>query len=406
MSLVVGLPAAPLAAQSPPTEQSPTTAQALPATPAQQPCIGLVLGGGGARGAAHIGVIEVLEREHIPICRIAGTSMGSIVGGLYAAGYTPAEMSQIVATLNWGELFTDDPARIELPMRRKESEYRYLLNFEIGYKDGRIITPIGVVQGQKLLLLLRRLLISVWDVENFDDLPIPFRAIATDIVAGKEVDFGSGDLPLAIRSSMSVPGAFAPTNLDGTLLVDGGVMNNVPIDVTRRMGAQQLIVVDVGSPLADESELSNPVALLNQMVGALMADKTKRQLATLHESDILIEPKLGKLSAADFDKCEEAIAIGRAAAELAVPRLRALSVSADEWSAFERVHRMRTFDPALVAFLDVDSKHTQTAPYVKQSLAGDVGKPMDPEKLDKQLGVIYGSGNYQQVDYHIVEKGE
>jgi NTE family protein len=380
----------------------------VPAQSPQQPapCIGLVLGGGGARGAAHIGVLEVLEREHIPICRIAGTSMGSIVGGLYAAGYTPAEMSRIVATLNWGELFTDDPARVELPMRRKASDYRYLLNFEIGYKDGRIITPIGVVQGQKLLLLLRRLLISVWDIDNFDDLPIPFRAIATDIVAGKEVDFGAGDLPLAIRSSMSVPGAFAPTNVDGTLLVDGGIMNNVPIDVTRKMGAERLIVIDVGTPLADESELSNPVALLNQMVGALMVDKTQRQLATLREDDILIEPKLGKLSAADFDRCEEAIAIGRAAAELAVPRLRALSATPEEWSAFESVHRKRAFDPALVAFLEVDAKHTQTAGYVKQTLTPDIGKPLDPDKLDQQLGIIYGSGNYQQVDYHVVEKGD
>jgi NTE family protein len=377
-----------------------------PASAEPRPCIGLVLGGGGARGAAHIGVLEVLEREHVPVCRIAGTSMGSIVGGLYAAGYTPAEMNHIVAALNWGELFTDDPARVELPMRRKASDYRYLLNFEIGYKNGHIITPIGVVQGQKLLLLLRRLLISVWDVDDFDDLPIPFRAIATDIVAGKEVDFGSGDLPLAIRSSMSVPGAFAPTNVDGTLLVDGGVMNNVPIDVTRQMGAQQLIVVDVGSPLADEAELSNPVALLNQMVGALMADKTRRQIATLREDDILIEPKLGKLSAAAFDQCEQAIAIGRAAAELAVPRLRALAVSDDAWVAYQAEHRKRTFDPTLVAFLEVDPTHTQTANYVQQMLAPDVGKPLDPEKLDQQLGAIYGPGNYQQVDYHIVEKND
>ena len=123
---------------------------------APTPCIGLVLGGGGARGAAHIGVIEVLEREHIPICRIAGTSMGSIVGGMYAAGYTPEEMREIVSKLDWNDLFSDDPVRVEMPMRRKQADYRYLLNFEIGWKNGHIITPVGVVQGQKLLLLLRR----------------------------------------------------------------------------------------------------------------------------------------------------------------------------------------------------------------------------------------------------------
>src|SRR5512144_41548 len=143
----------------------PGTAPAEPVTPAPGgPCIGLVLGGGGARGAAHIGVIEVLEREHIPICRLAGTSMGSIVGGLYAAGFAPDEMRDILGDLDWSDLFSDDPSRVEMPMRRKQDDYRYLLNFEIGYKNGRIITPVGVVQGQKLLMLLRRLLVSTWDV--------------------------------------------------------------------------------------------------------------------------------------------------------------------------------------------------------------------------------------------------
>lgn len=371
----------------------------------QSPCVGLVLGGGGARGAAHIGVIEVLEREHIPICRVAGTSMGSIVGGLYAAGYAPDEMSRIIAALDWSDLFSDDPARVEMPMRRKDADYRYLLNFEIGYKNGRIITPVGVVQGQKLLLLLRRLLIATWNVQDFDDLPIPFRAVATDIVAGKPVVFGKGDLPLAIRSSMSVPGAFAPTAVDGKLLVDGGIMDNVPIGVVRQMGAQRLIVVDVGSPLAEESQLSNPVALLNQMVGALMAEKTERQLATLTAADILIQPKLGKLGAGEFNRGREAIDIGRAAAEAAVPQLRELSVSTEEWSDYQSRHRQRTFDPALVAFLQVDDSHTQTAEYVRQQLADDVGKPLDADKLEKQLGAIYGRGNYQQIDYHITQEG-
>lgn len=185
----------------------PAFGQSAPAASTPR-CIGLVLGGGGARGAAHIGVLEVLEREHIPVCRISGTSMGSIVGGMYAAGYTPEELHQIVTTLDWSDLFSDNPARLELPMRRKDADYRYLLNFEVGYKNGRIITPAGVVQGQKLLLLLRRLLISTWNVHDFDQLSIPFRAVATDIVAGKPVVFGSGDLALSIRSSMSVPGAF------------------------------------------------------------------------------------------------------------------------------------------------------------------------------------------------------
>ncbi len=374
--------------------------------PPEPGCIGLVLGGGGARGAAHIGVLQVLEREHIPICRVSGTSMGAIVGGLYASGYTPDEMARIVTTLDWKDLFSDDPARVDMPMHRKDADYRYLLNFEVGYRNGRIITPAGFVQGQKLLLLLRRLLISTWDVHDFDQLAIPFRAVATDIVAGKPVVFGSGELPLAIRSSMSVPGAFAPVNVDGQLLVDGGVMDNIPIDVIRQMGAHRLIVVDVGSPLSTQDQLTNPVALLSQMVSALMAEKTQRQLATLTPDDILIRPALGDITAAQFNRGAEAIAIGKAAAEAAIPRLRALSASPADWEAFQARHRLRDFDPALVAFLKVDGTNTQTAPFIKNSMASEVGKPYDPDRLESQIGTVYGRGNYQQIDYRLQQQDE
>jgi NTE family protein len=370
------------------------------------PCIGLVLGGGGARGAAHIGVIEVLEREHIPVCRIAGTSMGSIVGGLYAAGYSSDEMARVVGELDWKDLFSDDPDRVEEPMHRKDADYRYLLNFEVGYKNGHIVTPAGVVQGQKLLLLLRRLLVSTWNVDDFDTLPVPFRAVATDIVAGKPVVFSHGDLPLAIRSSMSVPGAFAPTNVDGKLLVDGGLTDNVPIDVVRDMGADRLIVVDVGSPLAEESQLTNPVALLNQMVSALMAEKTARQLGALDDRDILIRPALGNLGAGEFNRANEAIAIGRAAAEAALPRLRQLTASPEAWQAFEANHRQRDFDPKLVAFIDVDTKSTRSGQFAEGRLKPEVGKPFDEKDVEKRIGTIYGQGGYQQVDYHLVERGD
>jgi NTE family protein len=377
-------------------------AHAAPTQPS--PCIGLVLGGGGARGAAHIGVIQVLEREHIPICKVGGTSMGSIVGGLYAAGYSADEMEHVIGALDWKDLFSDDPDRAEEPMHRKDADYRYLLNFEVGYKNGHIVTPAGVVQGQKLLLLLRRLLVSTWDVHDFNDLNIPFRAVATDIVVGKPVVFASGDLPLAIRSSMSVPGAFAPTNVDGKLLVDGGLMDNVPIDVVRAMGTDRLIVVDVGSPLAEESQLSNPVALLNQMVSALMAEKTDRQLKDLSDEDILIRPALGKLGAGEFNRAPEAIAIGRAAAEAALPRLRALTASPEVWQAWQASHRQREFDPKLIAFVDVDSRKTFTAKFAEKQMQPEIGKPYNAKDVEERIGTIYGQGSYQQVDYHLEER--
>ncbi|WP_165488594.1 MULTISPECIES: patatin-like phospholipase family protein [Dyella] len=383
-------------------EQAPV--QPPSPAPMPSPCIGLVLGGGGARGAAHIGVLQVLEREHIPICRITGTSMGSIVGGLYAAGYNSTELESVIGTLDWKDLFSDDPARAIMPMRRKDADYRYLLNFEVGYKDGHIVTPTGLIQGQKLILLLRRLLLSTWDVHDFDKLNIPFRAVATDIVVGKPVVFSQGDLPVAIRSSMSVPGAFAPTVVDDTLLVDGGLMDNVPIDVIRTMGAQRLIVVDVGSPLDKREALNNPVAILNQMVSALMIEKTERQIATLTPNDVLIRPALGDITAAEFNRSAEAIAIGRAAAEAALPQLRAMAVSPEVWARYAANHRQRNFDPQLIAFLNVDINHTKTGEFVARTMSKEIGKPFDPKVTEQQIGNVYGRGSYQQIDYRLQQR--
>jgi NTE family protein len=184
-------------------------------------CIGLVLGGGGARGAAHIGVLKVLERERVPICRIAGTSMGAIVGGLYATGYRADEIEAILAAIDWEEILEDGPPREALPMRRKNHTLRYLLDFKFGLKNGALQLPRGVIQGQKLLLLLHRLTLPVWRIERFDALPIPFRAVGTDIGRGEAVVFAQGDLALALRASMSVPAAFTPIRVDGKLIVDG-----------------------------------------------------------------------------------------------------------------------------------------------------------------------------------------
>ena len=268
----------------------------------------LVLGGGGARGAAHIGVLKIIEEQHIPIDCITGTSMGAIVGGMYAAGYSAGEIEGILRGIDWKDMFTDDPARRELPMRRKEDELRFLGGIELGFRDGKIALPRGVIQGQKLQLLLRRLLLSTLRTETFDELPIPFRAVATDIGTGKAVVFADGDLAMAIRASMSVPAAFAPIRYRGHLLVDGGITDNVPIDVARSLGAQRLIVVDVSEQLSPQDTLNSPFAIANQMLTAMMKRQADEQITTLGANDVLIRPELGGLTAADFPLTMQAIA--------------------------------------------------------------------------------------------------
>lgn len=373
-----------------------------PAAPRPKTC--LVLGGGGARGAAHIGVLRVLEREHVPVDCITGTSMGAIVGGLYAAGYTADEIETVLRDIDWKDMFRDDPAREDLPMRRKDDELRFLGGIELGLRDGRIALPRGVIQGQKLQLLLRRLLLSTLQTQDFDGLPIPFRSVATDIGSGERVVFADGDLAMAIRASMSVPAAFAPIRYQGRLLVDGGIADNVPVDVARSLGAQRLIVVDVGEPLTDAAKLNSPFAIANQMLTALMKHATDEQLATLGADDVLLRPELGEFSSADFDRSMDAVALGEAAALAHVDRLRRDAASSEDYAAFAARHRRNAFDAPLIAFLDVLRNRSRTSAYVEERLSGEVGKTFEAQRLEREIGLAYGDGSHERITYDIEKR--
>ncbi|GAB3025547.1 patatin-like phospholipase PlpD [Oleiagrimonas citrea] len=371
---------------------------------AQRPKTCLVLGGGGARGAAHIGVLKVLEREHVPIDCIAGTSMGAIVGGLYAAGYSADQIQDILQRIDWKDMFRDDPPREDLPMRRKRDELRFLGGIELGLHDGRIALPRGVIQGQKMQLLLRRLLLSTHQIPDFDHLPIPFRAVATEIGTGRKVVFSKGDLALAIRASMSVPGAFAPIRYRGHLMVDGGMVDNVPIDLAREMGAQRMIVVDVSQPLAAEKELNSPFHIANQMLTVMMKRETDKQLATLGPDDILITPALGDLTSASFDRASQAIELGEQAAQKSASSLQRDAVDVATYARFAAAHHPAPFDPPLIAFLDVLHDGSRTSGYIEQRLSDEVGRRFDPRRLDKAIGRAYGYGTYQRIAYDLEER--
>lgn len=372
---------------------------------ADPPCVGLVLGGGGARGIAHVGVLKVLERERIPVCAIAGTSMGAIVGGLYAAGYDAEELERLLSSIDWADMFVDSPPRAQLPMERKQEDFRHLLDLEIGYRDGRLNIPAGLVRGQKLMLLLRRLTLSTWRAQDFDQLPIRFRAVAADIVTGRKKVFADGDLAVAIRASMSVPGAFAPVRVGGQLLVDGGMAENVPVDELRAMGAHPMVVVDVGSQLLREGALTNPAVVLDQVITALMAEKTARSLATLGEADLLLQPALGDITAADFHRAADAVAIGERAAEAQLPRLRALALSPERYATLRARQRHRDFDPGLVAFLDVEPGQTPSASRrVAWAAEALVGKPFQASAVEHAIANAYGDGRFETIDYRLLER--
>ena len=371
---------------------------------AERPRIGLVLGGGGARGAAHIGVLKELERHRIPIDAIAGTSMGAVVGGLYASGKSPAELEAIVASLDWVDALSDEPPRRDLSFRRKQDDAKYPINLELGLRDGELLLPMGVVQGQKLDLILRDLTIDVSHVSDFDDLPVPFRAIATDIEKGEAHIMDQGDLAQAIRASMSVPGIFAPTNLDGRLLVDGGVMANLPIDVMREMNVDIIIAVDVEFPLYSAEELDSAFAISEQMLTVLMRRETLRQIELLEEQDILIRPELGIFASSDFAMIMETVEPGERAARAVSNQLHEIALGEQQYA--EHIAQRATVQPVVgtLAFVRVEHDGQPASAALESRLDVKVGDPIDTDSLAEDAERLYGLNLYEQVSYRLVEE--
>ncbi len=262
---------------------------------AQRPKICLVLSGGGARGAAHVGVLKVLEEYRVPIHCIAGTSMGALVGASYATGTTVAELEKVTHQISTELLFKEKPPRAELAMRRKSDDYRPYFGPEFGIGDGKLKLPKGVITGVQLESVLRQLS-KAKGYYHFDDLPIPFRAVATDLVTGHAVVFSQGELANVMRASMSVPGAIAPAEFDGMMLVDGMLTSNLPVDAARAMGADIVIAVNVGTPLLKRDQLDGILGVTGQMLSILTEQNVQASLASLKSTDILITPELGDFS--------------------------------------------------------------------------------------------------------------
>ena len=290
-----------------------------------RPKIGLVLSGGAARGLAHIGVLKALDEQGIQIDAIAGTSMGAVVGGLYASGYTPAELERIALEMDWQQALSDAPPRKDVPFRRKQDDRDFLVKQKISFRDdGTLGLPLGVIQGQNLAMVLESLLVHTSDNRDFDKLAIPFRAVSTDIATGEKVVFRKGHLPQAIRASMSIPAVFAPVEIDGRLLVDGGMVDNIPVDVARDMGVDVVIVVDIGNPLRDRKDLSTVLDVMNQSITLMTRKNSEAQLATLKPGDVLIQPPLSGYGTTDFGRVPQLIDAGYRATTVLAARLAEL----------------------------------------------------------------------------------
>src|SRR5437867_1525382 len=309
---------------------------------AARPRIGLALSGGGARGLAHIGVLKVLEELRVPIDVIAGTSMGAVVGGLYASGMSPDEIEREMERVDWATLFDDRPPRPDLPYRRKQDESSAFIDFELGLRSGKILLPRGLIGGQKLRVLFKSLTTRAAFIDDFDRLPIPFRSVATDLADGSMVVLSGGDLADALRASMSLPGTLAPAEIDGRHLVDGGLVRNLPVDVARDAGADLVIAVDVSTPFDPVESLKTLADVTRQVADMLTQDNITKQAVS---ADVLIRPDLAAVSATNFAARAEALRRGEEATRAQADVLRRYSLPPGEFEA--RLREVRGAPAAL-----------------------------------------------------------
>jgi len=370
----------------------------------ERPRVGLVLGGGGARGAAHVGVLKELERQRIPIDVIAGTSMGAIVGGLYASGTSVAALEELVGSLDWAGVLADEPNREDMSFRRKQDDAQFPIDFELGVRGSDLVLPKGVIQGQKLDLLLRELTMHTAHIDDFDDLPIPFRAIASDIERGESYVMERGDLARCIRASMSVPGVFAPVLIDNRLLVDGGLVGNLPVDVMQAMDVDVIIAVDVEFPLYSREELESALTISEQMLTILIRKETLRQVDRLGNRDVMIRPELGIYASMNFSDIVETIEPGAAATRAQSDKLQAIAVDEVTYDAYQFARTEPLHKESSLAFVRVvhDGK---LAPAVLESrLSIKAGDPIDPQVLAANANRLYGLQLYEHVGYSLIEE--
>ncbi len=376
-------------------------------TETTRPRVGLVLSGGGARGYAHIGVLKALERMRIPVDVIAGTSMGAVVGGLYASGLRADALEQKLSQVDLSDIAFDRNERAKLPQSQREDDFQYPIGLSAGYGNGKLKLPAGLVQGNRLLALLKNWTARWPDNTDFARLPIPFKAMATDLATGDAVILDHGSLPLAMRASMAVPGLFAPIEVEGRTLVDGGLVSNLPVQLARDMGADIVIAVNIGTDLQRPEDLASPAAVTQQMITILVGQNVRAQKALLRRDDVLIEPQLKDLSFTDFAQGPQGVLQGEKAAQGAETRLAALSLSPQAYVAYRAAQAPQGLlvQDTRIDAIDVTTNGRVPAARVRQMLSVREGDTYNAEALNRDLSALSTTGDFESVTQQLVEEG-
>ncbi|MEI8616345.1 patatin-like phospholipase family protein [Shewanella sp. PP-He15 brown] len=379
-----------------------------PSMAAERLKIGVVLSGGGAKGAAHVGVLKILEEHNIPVDYIAGTSIGAYVAGMYSLGYSASEVEAIMMGVDWDSGYSDTIPRNILSYRDKQLRDRYNIPLNIGYNEGQVRAPSGLLRGQTMSQLLRQSTDLVQQFGNFDDLAIPYRAVATDLETSLPVVISHGSMVKAMQASATVPGALQPAQIDGKLLVDGGIANNMPVDVVKAMGADIIIAVDIGSPLVKKDKLDSTIAVLDQLSNFLTNASTEKQKLLLTDKDVLIRPAIDALSTTDFTIMPLALTLGKEAANGQLDKLSRMSVSPEEYAAYVEAKKAK----GKLLMADVrhsvneivfDNQSKVSLNLLTETLNIKPGQAVSKDELNEALKRIYSLNKFERVDAEFVE---
>jgi NTE family protein len=377
-------------------------------TPAQQdatarprPKIGLALEGGGAMGLAHIGVLKWFEEHHIPVDYVAGTSMGGLVGGFYATGMTPDELKTLIDGMDWRKILGDRTSYEDLAFRRKEDQRAYPNSLIFGLRKG-LTLPAGLNAGHQIGLIIDRVTLPYDQVPSFDSLPTPFRCVATDLVSGKSHVFQDGSLAVALRATMSIPGAFSPVHDGKAVYVDGGLLNNLPTDVVRQMGAEIVVAVHLEPAPADAKDIQSVFSVLNHSVRVVLEENELRSLA---QADAVVSVPLSEFSTVDYAKSGQIMQRGYEATNARARLLEAFAVDDAQWQEHRHLREARKrSDVPTPQFIDVQGTNPHEATDVTRYVRRFQGKPINPAKLDEALTRLTGVGRYDSAGYRLVEK--
>lgn len=366
-----------------------------------RPKIGLALGGGGALGIAHVGVIRALEELRIPIDFVAGTSMGAIVGGMYASGMSPDEMERSLVGMNWWDVMKDKTAREDMQYRRKRDDARYLMDIELGLKGSGLVMPHGLASGQKFNNVMQSMTVNAAGITDFSQLNIPYHATGTDIKTGTLVMLTNGNLATAMRASMAVPGAFTPVTIDGRKLVDGGIVDNLPVDVARAMGADIVIAVDVGK-LAAEKGADKKYESVGEILGRTYDIMRRPDQDRMGKTaDILIAPDTSAFSASDFQNAAAIIPVGVDAVAAVSNQLAKYSVNEKTYQAFLDRQRRNNERPLVLRGIKVTDTRRVSDGVILAQVRTPLNEKTDLKSIEKDAARIYGLGDFQNVTYEL-----